>query len=193
MRSYSVHISGNKKRMPNHPENCERIAHQKEFQHGTRRRRKWPHPATQKRSQWLCGYPRSRPRNSSGTQPRSKEYGTGRTGFEDETKLQESNQGDVHLLLFELQRLLQYWHPRLSEADRVNQDFFHYKNTHDLIYTGINVQMVKAFFANKKQKANGKTSSHIQIWEYHDAILWGSQQAKQLLPRAYYDEIEKSL
>jgi hypothetical protein len=42
---------------------------------------------------------------------------------------------------------------KLSEADRANQDFFRYKNTHDLIYTGINVQMVKAFLANKKQKA----------------------------------------
>jgi hypothetical protein len=74
---------------------------------------------------------------------------------------------------------------KLSEADWVNQDFLHYKNTHDLIYTGINVQMVKAFLANKKQKANGnKTSSHVQLCRYYDAILWGSQQAKQLLTRA---------
>jgi hypothetical protein len=55
---------------------------------------------------------------------------------------------------------------KVSEEDRVSLDLFHYKNTHDLIYTGIN---------------------------YHDAILWGSQQAKQLLPRAYYDDIEKFL
>ena len=53
--------------------------------------------------------------------------------------------------------------------------------------------MVKAFLAQKKQKANGNTSSHVQLCKYHDAILWGSQQAKQLLPRAYYDEIEKFL
>jgi hypothetical protein len=82
---------------------------------------------------------------------------------------------------------------KLSKAERVDEDFFYYKNTHDLIYTGINVQMVKAFLANKKLKANGKTSSHVQLRKYHDAILWGSQQAKQLLPRAYYDEIEKFL
>ncbi len=82
---------------------------------------------------------------------------------------------------------------KLSEDDHVSLDLFHYKNTHDLIYTGINVQMVKAFLANKKLKANGKTSSHVQLRKYHDAILWGSQQAKQLLPRAYYDEIEKFL
>ncbi len=72
---------------------------------------------------------------------------------------------------------------KLSEEDRVSPDLFHYKNTHDLIYTGINVQMVKAFLAHKKQKANGNTSSHVQLCKYHDAILWGSQQAKQLLSR----------
>jgi hypothetical protein len=84
---------------------------------------------------------------------------------------------------------------KLSEAERVNLDgeSFHWKNTHDLIYTGINVQMVKAFLAHKKQKANGNTSSHVQLRKYHDAILWGSQQAKQLLPRGYYDAIEKFL
>jgi hypothetical protein len=80
---------------------------------------------------------------------------------------------------------------KLSEEDRVSLDLFHYKNTHDLIYTGINVHMVKAFLAHKKQKANDSTSSHVQLCKYHDAILWGSQQAKQLLPRAYYDDIEK--
>jgi ATP-dependent protease Clp ATPase subunit len=53
--------------------------------------------------------------------------------------------------------------------------------------------MVKAFLAHKKQKANGNTSSHVQLRKYHDVILWGSQQAKQLLPRAYYDDIEKFL
>jgi hypothetical protein len=80
---------------------------------------------------------------------------------------------------------------KLSEEDHVSLDLFHYKNTHDLIYTGINVQMVKV--SAKKQKANGKTSSHIQLCKYRDAILWGSQQAKQLLPRAYYNDIEKFL
>jgi hypothetical protein len=62
---------------------------------------------------------------------------------------------------------------KLSEDDLASLDLFHYKNTHDLIYTGINVQMVKAFLAHKKQKANGNTSSHIQLREYHDVFLWG--------------------
>jgi hypothetical protein len=82
---------------------------------------------------------------------------------------------------------------KLYEEDRVSLDLFHYKNTHDLIYTGIIVQMVKAFLAHKKQKANDNTSSHVQLRKYHDAILCGSQQAKQLLPRASYNDIEKFL
>jgi hypothetical protein len=103
------------------------------------------------------------------------------------------NQGDVRLLLFELQILLQCWRPIFSKEDRVSLDLFHYKNTHDLIYTGINVQTVKAFLAHKKQKAYGNTTSHVQLRKYHDAILWGSQQAKQLLPRAYYGDIKRFL
>jgi hypothetical protein len=63
---------------------------------------------------------------------------------------------------------------KLSKEDRVSLDLFHYKNTHDLIYTGINVQMVKAFLAHTKHKANDNTSSHIQLCKYNDAILWGS-------------------
>ena len=53
--------------------------------------------------------------------------------------------------------------------------------------------MVKAFLENKKLKINRKTSSHVQLHKYHDTVLWGSQQASQLLPRAYYKEIEKLL
>jgi hypothetical protein len=53
--------------------------------------------------------------------------------------------------------------------------------------------MVKAFLAHKKQKVNGMTSSHVQLRKYNDAILWGSHQASQLLPRGHYDEIEKFL
>jgi hypothetical protein len=84
---------------------------------------------------------------------------------------------------------------KLSKADcrRVTLDLFHYKNTHDLIYTGISVQMVKSFLAHKKQKADGNKSSYIQLCKYYDAILWGSQQAKQLLPGAFYEEFEKFL
>ena len=81
----------------------------------------------------------------------------------------------------------------LSEAELSDPDSFYWKNTHDLVYTGMNVHMIKAFLANKKLKINGKTSSHIQLRKYHDAVLWGSQQASSLLPRAYYEEIEKFL
>jgi hypothetical protein len=69
-----------------------------------------------------------------------------RTGPEDKTEVQELNQGDVHLF-FSL-NYKDYYSVvvrKLSQADQVNLDFFHWKNTHDLIYTGINVQMVKAF------------------------------------------------
>lgn len=49
---------------------------------------------------------------------------------------------------------------------------FWWKNKHDLIYEGLNIKMVKAFLAHKKMKPNGKTGSHVQLWKYHDAILY---------------------
>ena len=59
----------------------------------------------------------------------------------------------------------------LSEEDQTDPDSYFWKNTHDLIYTGINVRMVKAFLAhNKKHQVNGKTSSHVQLHKYSDAI-----------------------
>jgi hypothetical protein len=53
--------------------------------------------------------------------------------------------------------------------------------------------MVKAFMAHKKVEANGNTSSHVQFRKYNDALMWGSQAAKQLLPRGYYKKVDKFL
>jgi hypothetical protein len=53
--------------------------------------------------------------------------------------------------------------------------------------------MVKAFVAHKKVKANGNTLSHVQLCKYNVFLLWGSQAAKQLLPRGYYEEVDKFL
>ena len=43
------------------------------------------------------------------------------------------------------------------------------------------------------KRKTGNTSSHVQLCKYNDAILWASQQASQLLPRGYYDEMDKVL
>ncbi len=75
----------------------------------------------------------------------------------------------------------------------MSEKYFFWKNSHDLIYTGLNVSLVKAFLAHKKKKPNGNTSSHVQLRKYNDAILYGAQQALQLLPRGYYDKVEKFL
>jgi hypothetical protein len=65
-----------------------------------------------------------------------------------------------------------------------------WNNKFDLIYEGINVSMVKAFLAFKKQKENGKCSSHVQLRKYNDAILWGAKIHHQRLPLSYYEEME---
>jgi hypothetical protein len=81
----------------------------------------------------------------------------------------------------------------LSGEQCNNRNSFFWKNKHDLLYTGINVSLVKAFLAHKKIKDDGNTSSHVQLHKYNDAIMYGVKQALQLLPRGYYDKIDKFL
>jgi hypothetical protein len=78
----------------------------------------------------------------------------------------------------------------LTDEDKANEDMYWWKNKYDLVYEGMNMKMVKAFLANKKQKTNGKTSSHVHLQKYNDAILYGAKKAGQQLPQSYYEELE---
>jgi hypothetical protein len=81
----------------------------------------------------------------------------------------------------------------LTQEQREDADMFWWKNEHDLVYDGLNVKMVKAFLAEKKKKANGKTSSYVQLRKYHDAIMYGAKAQRVCLPKLYYEEIERFL
>jgi hypothetical protein len=81
----------------------------------------------------------------------------------------------------------------VTDADRQSHGRFYHTNTHDFVYSGLNVQMVKAFLATKTTKENGRTSSHVHIRKYNDAILHGSKEAKEDLPINYYTEMEQFL
>jgi len=81
----------------------------------------------------------------------------------------------------------------LSPEERADPDMFFHRNTEDIVYAGLNVQMILSFMAHKKRKPNGKICSHVQIRKYNDAILWGANQAKQLLPSSYYEEMKNFL
>jgi hypothetical protein len=70
---------------------------------------------------------------------------------------------------------------------------FWWKNKFDHIYEGLNIGMVKAFLAFKKQKENGKSISHVQLRKYNDAILWGAKASQQCLPLSCYEAMEKFL
>jgi hypothetical protein len=54
-----------------------------------------------------------------------------------------------------------------------------WKNKYDLVYEGMNMKIVKAFLANKKQKANGKIGSHVHLQKYNCTILYGAKKAVQ--------------
>ena len=67
----------------------------------------------------------------------------------------------------------------LSDDQKRDRVAFHHTNERDLIYSGLNVQMVKSFLSVKKKKrinADGKAvlASISDIKKYDDAIKWGS-------------------
>jgi hypothetical protein len=79
----------------------------------------------------------------------------------------------------------------LADEELADEDMFWHRNKCDLVYEGINVKMVKAFLAAKKNKANGKVSSVTHLQKYNDAILYGAKKAGQWLPWSYFEEMEK--
>ena len=78
----------------------------------------------------------------------------------------------------------------LTEEELEDESIFWWKNKQDIMYEGLNVLMAKAFMAHRKVKSNGKTSSHVQIRKFHDAILYGAKSVRQSLPVSYYSEME---
>ncbi|KAL7553258.1 hypothetical protein ACHAWF_016513 [Thalassiosira exigua] len=82
----------------------------------------------------------------------------------------------------------------LNEEEKNDPVKFHFKNDRDIVYSGLNVGMVKSFLSVKKKKkveADGTVilASSSDIKKYDDAIKWGSQMAGQPLPSSYYSEM----
>jgi hypothetical protein len=134
------------------PENCEQIAHQKqEFQDGTTTR--WLHPAIRKRNRWFRGHPWSRPRKIQAAHSQGVRN-TEQRGLVVRTKWNYRN-WIKEMYVFFYFNYKDYYNvsvQKLSKEDGVSLILFHYKarTRNDLIYTGINVQMVKTFLAHKK-------------------------------------------
>ena len=82
----------------------------------------------------------------------------------------------------------------LTEEEKNDRSLFHHhKNEWDLVCSGLNMQVIKAFLAQKKKKAGGKTCSHVNLRKCFDAINFGSMKAKQPLPKSFYDELNAFL
>lgn len=78
---------------------------------------------------------------------------------------------------------------QISQEMLDNPNFCQHNNTEDLAYAGINVALIKAFLGSVKRKANGKICSYEHIRKFHDAILFGAEQAEEILPRLYHQSI----
>ena len=81
----------------------------------------------------------------------------------------------------------------ISQEHARNPNFFQHTNTEDLKYNGINVTLIKAFLSSAKRKSNGKICSFSNIRKFHDSILFGAEQASEVLPQIYHQEIQKFL
>ena len=64
-------------------------------------------------------------------------------------------------------------------------------NGRDVVYEGLNVDMVLAFFSSKKCKPNGKMCSNENVRKHHDAITFGASAVGHLLPSAYHSKMDK--
>jgi hypothetical protein len=83
----------------------------------------------------------------------------------------------------------------LSQEELDDLDSFHWKNTVDLVYTGMNVKFIQAFFAHAKRKGGNddKIVSHEQLRKFHDAIMYGAKECGEPLPSSYYDGMTRFL
>ena len=79
---------------------------------------------------------------------------------------------------------------KLTKEKLENPSLHFHKNTEDLDYEKINVDLVLAFLANHKiltgKKKAGKPRSNSDMKKFHHAILFGACEAKQALPLDYH-------
>ena len=84
----------------------------------------------------------------------------------------------------------------LTEEEIQNEMLFYHPevrnfNGRDVVYEGLNVDMVLAFFSSKKHKPNGKMCSNENMRKHHDAITFGASAVGHLLPSAYHSKMDK--
>ena len=84
----------------------------------------------------------------------------------------------------------------LTTEEKADTAAFHYKNLRDIIYTGFDVQVFKAFLTSiKVKRVDEETGEEVlmgydDVRKYKDAILWGANRAKQFLPKSFYQEMD---
>ena len=88
------------------------------------------------------------------------------------------------------QEYFSQWTYLLTEEQKADATKYYFKNDRDLIYRGLNANMVIAFCSGKKIKASGNLISPIHLSKYGDAIKWGAKIAGQVLPTEFHVEFE---
>lgn len=65
----------------------------------------------------------------------------------------------------------------------------------DIIYQGLNVKLVLAYFAATKKNRDGTNNiySYVHFCKYNNAIFFGAQTFGHNLPAKYFTEMEKFL
>lgn len=86
----------------------------------------------------------------------------------------------------------------LLQEQKEDPALYHFNNEEDLVYDGLNVNMIKAYLSKKKMKRPDKDgvvkmASFSDIRKYDDAIKWGCLIANERLSPMYFIEMEKYL
>ena len=88
----------------------------------------------------------------------------------------------------------------ISEDEVNNEMLFYYPNQkaymkRDMIYHGLNVDFVLAFFAGTKKKKDrsGNIYSYVHFRKFNDAIFFGARTLGHNLPTTYFTEMDKFL
>ena len=60
---------------------------------------------------------------------------------------------------------------KVTDEEKKDRNLFWYKNDEDIVYSGLNINFVKAFLAHSKIQANSKMCSNSNLRRYKDTIL----------------------
>ena len=81
----------------------------------------------------------------------------------------------------------------VTAQQKADPSLHFFNHVRDFQYSGMNIEVIKAFVSVHKIKDNGKHCSQVNLRKYHDAIQFGAEEVCQALPQQYFVEMDAFL